>query len=188
MSDPASPTLEPRIDREEVTGTSADDSHGDARRLVRLLIVASVCVAVVFGVIRPLVGDVYRIASTSMVPTLQAGDRIVANKLAYRFGDPDRGDLVVFEEAGVDATAVKRVVGVAGDRVSMRDGVLVVNGERLEEAYVDYESVDSEFFGPATVPPGTVFVLGDNRADSRDSRRYGPVSEDDLLGEVVLDF
>jgi signal peptidase I len=191
MSDPqasGSTALEPPADRHDAGAPAAHRSSGEAGRLLRLLVGASLCVALVFGVVRPLVGDVYRIVSTSMVPTLQAGDRVVANKLAYRFGDPARGDLVVFEEPGGDAAAVKRVVGLPGDRVAMRDGVLVVNGARQQEAYVDYESVDSQFFGPVTVPPGTVFVLGDNRADSRDSRRYGPVPEGDLEGEVVLDF
>ena len=171
----------------EPDGEPADeDAERDGTGLLKLFLAATLCVALAFGVIRPFVGDVLRIASASMAPTLQAGDRVLANKLAYRVGEPSRGDVVVFEEPARDgAAAVKRVAAVEGDRVFIRDGVLVVNGARQDEPYLDREAVDSQFFGPVTVPADSVFVLGDNRADSRDSRHYGPVPEGELTGEVL---
>lgn len=156
--------------------------------LVKLFVGASILVALVFGVVRPFVGDVHTIASDSMTPTLEGGERVLTNKLAYRLGDPAAGDLVLFERAGGEGVEVKRVAAVGGDRVEIRDGRLLVNGARREEPYVDLPSVDSSFFGPVTVPEGSVFLLGDNRAESRDSRHYGPLPEDDVLGEVLVDF
>lgn len=140
----------------------------------------------VFGVMRPFVVELFRIPSESMSPTLEAGDRVVVNKLAYRLGEPGRGELVTLQtrRAGVEPI-IKRVVGLPGDEVEIRDGVLVINGERNREHYVDYNLVDSTFFGPETVPPGSVFVLGDNRSNSRDSRHWGAVPEPDLLGRVT---
>ncbi len=90
------------------------------------------------------------------------------------FRAPDGGSL-----------AVKRIVGLAGDRVAIEDGVLAVNGHLQREPYVDQSRVDSVYFGPVAVPPGDVFVMGDNRADSHDSRDYGAVPQRSLIGRVL---
>lgn len=145
----------------------------------------ALCVLLVFGVVRPFVAEVFKIPSGSMTPTLQVGDRVLAVKFAYRLGEPERGDLAVFEAPDGEIN-IKRIVALGGDSVEIRDGMLQVNREVKREPYVDYESADSTFFGPRRVPEGTVFVLGDNRTNSIDSRSYGPVPEEDLLGEVVL--
>ncbi|MBA2442075.1 MAG: signal peptidase I [Rubrobacter sp.] len=138
-----------------------------------------------FGVVRPFVLELYLITSESMSPTLQAGDRVLAFKAAYRFTEPERGDLAVFRngESGGEST-IKRVVDLQGDTVAIRDGALFVNGEPRREPYVDYRLTDGNFFGPATVPEGHVFVMGDNRSNSLDSRFLGPIPEGDLLGEA----
>lgn len=137
-----------------------------------------------FGVVRPFVAEVFRIPSESMSPTLETGDSVLAAKFAYRFSDPERGDLAVFD--GPDGTTIKRVVGLAGDVVAVRDGVLVVNGEPKREPYVDYGLTDSSFFGPERVPKDHVFVMGDNRSNSLDSRAFGPVPREDLTGRVLM--
>ncbi len=138
-----------------------------------------------FGVVRPFVVEALRIPSGSMVPTLEVGDRVLVNKFIYRFEDIGRGDLALFEGPGGEAT-IKRVVGLPGDGIAVWDGVLFVNGESRKESYVDYRLADSTFFGPEKVPEGHVFVMGDNRANSRDSRDFGPVPEKEVLGEVFL--
>lgn len=137
-----------------------------------------------FGVVRPFVVEAFRIPSESMVPTLQVGDSVLAAKLAYRFSDAGRGDLAVFK--GGEDLNIKRVVGLPGDTVAIRDGVLFVNGEKKRESYVDYRLTDASFFGPVKVPENRVFLMGDNRFNSRDSRDYGPIPEEDLLGRVSL--
>ncbi len=144
------------------------------------------CGALVFGVVRPFFLEMFHIPSESMAGTLRTDDRVLVNKLAYRVGNPRRFDLAALQtpKAGPQPV-IKRVVALSGDRVAIRDGFLYVNREQLREPYVDHELTDSTFFGPEKVPAGRVFVLGDNRSDSRDSRHWGPVPEDDLLGRVV---
>lgn len=150
-----------------------------------LLLMMFIAAALMFGVIRPFVAEIFLIPSESMSPTLKVGDRVLALKLAYRFTEPQRGDLAVFSDPEGELT-IKRIVGLSGDRVATRDGVLYVNGERLRESYVDYQLTDSTFYGPDKVPAGHVYVMGDNRSNSKDSRSFGPVGEEDLLGRVVL--
>jgi signal peptidase I len=125
-----------------------------------------------------------RVSSTSMVPTFRSGDQVLVDKLAYREDQPRRGDLVVFD--GSPDRLLKRVVAIPGDEVGSEGGVLVVNGRPVEEPTVDRRQVDGSYFGPEQVPAGTVFVLGDNRANSVDSRSIGPVPVTDLVGRIVL--
>jgi signal peptidase I len=122
-----------------------------------------------------------------MAPTLMPGDQILVDKLAYR-GDalPARGDLAVFHDPHTGEILLKRVVAVAGDTVGLEDGSLVVNGRRPFEPYADQKSIDSVYFGPVKVRRGTFFVLGDNRANSVDSRSFGSVPADRLIGRVLL--
>jgi len=140
---------------------------------------------VIFGG-RFLVAEPFKIPTTSMVPTLEAGDHVLANKLAYRFGSPEVGDVAVLKSPENGEVLVKRIVASAGQRVEIRDGVLFVDRRAQREPYVDYEMVDGFFFGPERVPAGTVFVMGDSRGDSEDSREFGPVPADDLIGSVDL--
>ena len=141
-----------------------------------------VLLAVVLAV---LVCEPFTVRSSSMTPTLHTGDQILAERLTPRFGQLERGDLIVFKAPATRALMVKRVVALAGDRVGLADGRLVVNGHRRSEHYVDLASVDSVYFGPEVVPAGSVFVMGDDRADSVDSRDFGPVPLDRVLGRVL---
>jgi signal peptidase I len=150
------------------------------------LLVAVLAVSLIFGFVRPFVVEPFGITTDSMDPTLRAGDSVLAAKFAYRLGDPRRGDVVLFEAPRDGAPTIKRVVGLPGDTVAVRDGVLFVNGEKKREGYVDYGLTDSTFLGPTGVPEGHVYLMGDNRANSLDSRSYGPVPEADLLGRVPL--
>jgi signal peptidase I len=136
--------------------------------------------------VRAYVAEPFAIPSESMAPTLQPGDHVLVEKLSYRFGSPRRGDLVVFRAPDGGSLAVKRIVGLAGDRVAIEDGVLAVNGKLEHEPYVDQATIDSVYFGPVVVPRGDVFVMGDNRADSHDSRDYGAVPQGSLVGRVLV--
>jgi signal peptidase I len=163
---------------------AAESPNGEGRGLIEFALILVLCVILMFGVVRPFVAEVFRIPSESMSPTLETGDSVLAAKFAYRLAEPERGDLAVFDRP--DGMTIKRVVGLPGDTVGIRDGVLVVNGEPQREPYVDYNLTDSSFFGPEKVPAGHVFVMGDNRSNSRDSRVFGPVPEEDLTGKVLL--
>jgi len=143
-----------------------------------LVLVAALVVARVFFV------EPFRTDGGSMLPTLRSGDQVLVDKRAYRHALPQRGDLVVFHRPGSGDVTLKRAIGLPGDTVGIEDGVLVVNGRRRHEAYADPKAIDSVYFGPVRVRPGTVFVLGDNRLDSLDSRDFGAVTQRELIGRV----
>jgi signal peptidase I len=120
-----------------------------------------------------------------MSPTLEVGQRVLIDKATYRFRSPRVGEIVAFHAPDSEILTVKRVVGVGGDKVAIRDGVLYVDGAAVHEPYVDHSLVDSVYFGPVFVPQGTVFLMGDNRGESIDSRSFGPVSLSDVVGRVI---
>ena len=122
-----------------------------------------------------------RVDSGSMAPTLSAGDLVLVQ---HGVDGLQRMDVVAASHPHTGAPLVKRAVGLPGDRVGLEDGVLVVNGERRCEAGIDPELLDGVFFGPVTVPEGAVFLLGDARGESVDSRSFGPVPLDDVVGVV----
>ena len=157
--------------------------------VVEFLVILLVSFALVFGFVRPFVVEAFYIPSESMVPTLRVGDRVLVNKFIYRFTEPQRGDIVVFKSVeGDNEDLIKRVVGVPGDKISVRRGKLFVNGEPQKEPYVNKKFPDRSFFAPKTVPNDHVFVMGDNRANSRDSRFFGPVPDGNIEGEAFLRF
>jgi signal peptidase I len=157
--------------------------------LLEFLVILLVAFALVFGVVRPFILEAFYIPSVSMNPTLEIGDRVFVNKFVYRTSEPERGDIVVFRSTeGGNEDLIKRVVGLPGDTVEVRDGALFVNGEPREEPYLNKRFPDSGFYGPATVPPNHLFMMGDNRANSRDSRFFGPVPFENIEGEAFIMF
>jgi len=127
-----------------------------------------------------------RVDSASMEPTLQHGDVVMVSRRPPRVADLARGDLVVFRWHATGPRTLKRVVGLAGDVLVVRDAVLYVNEEPVAEPYVQHALIDGYYSATFTVPEGRVFLLGDNRGNSIDSRDYGPVGASDLLGRVLL--
>lgn len=167
--------------------SSLENQNGKRRNgsVLDLLFMLALCALLVFGVVRPFVAEVFKIPSGSMIPTLEPGDRVLAVKFAYRVGEPHRGELAAFEAPDGEIN-IKRAAAVGGDTIAILDGVLHVNGEKKMEPYVNYELTDSTFYGPKKVPEGEVFMLGDNRSNSVDSRDYEAIPEEDLLGRVIL--
>ena len=156
---------------------------------VEYLVILVVSFALVFGFVRPFVVEAFWIPSGSMIPTLQINDRVLVNKFIYRFTEPERGDIVVFESVDdPDQDLIKRVVGLSGDRIAVRSGRLIVNEEPQQEPYTNKQFPDSSFFAPTTVPKGHVWVMGDNRANSSDSRVFGPLPKKNIEGEAFLRF
>lgn len=156
---------------------------------------------VVFLIIRPLLYEPFRIPSTSMVPTLNVGDRIVVNRWIYRLESPQRGDVIVFRSPTAaqkdQADFVKRLVGMPGDLVDVVEGNVYINGQPLNEPYLfqpsstyplDAYSYPQALEFPFRVPPGHYLVMGDNREESFDSRGWGLIEPERIKGRAVLKF
>ncbi len=125
-----------------------------------------------------------QVSGRSMEPLIHSGEYVLINTFAFRFGTPRRGEVVAFRHEG-DAREVfiKRVVGLPGDRIQIDRGRVYVNGTKQDEPYV--QDPDDRSVPGILVPPSSVYVLGDNRANSEDSRAFGPVSDDRLIGRAV---
>lgn len=135
------------------------------------------------------VGQAFRVQGTSMLPLLADGERIVVDKLTYRFRPVERGDVVVFwYPRDPSVSFIKRIVGLPGDTVELRRGTLVVNGREIREDYVDPRYRDSESHSPVEVQRGYYYVLGDHRNSSNDSRAWGQVPERYVSGRALFRF
>lgn len=181
---------------------------GGGRRFLRELGVLALMALVIAVLLKTFLVQAFYIPSGSMEPTLLPGDRILVNRLAYRFGDIERGDIIVFadptptarhrgvidgfahwlgEAIGVvrpaDDDFIKRVVALPGETWEIRNGVTYIDGRKLDEPYVNRADPDTRSFGPETVPDGMLFVMGDNRNRSGDSR-FPPPSG---LGYIPID-
>ena len=198
---PPRPRKPPRRGKHEPRGPLAF-----LRELPALILIA-------FGlalIIKTFIIQAFFIPSRSMVPTLHIGDRVIVNKFIYDFSEPDRGDIIVFENPalpeadrnplaaawhwlieGLGFTSdpnkdfIKRVIGVPGDVVEIKNGAVFVNGQRLREPYISAQK-DRSDMGPAKVEPEKVFVMGDNRPNSQDSRSIGQIPYDNIVGEAFV--
>jgi signal peptidase I len=166
-------------------GAPAEPTAGaPARRRRPSATVVGVAVFALLIALRVFVAEPFKIPSESMAPTLRPGDQALVEKVA-RGGAPDRGELVAFHRPGAREVLLKRVVALGGDTVGLEDGLLVVNGRTVREPYANTKSQDSVYFGPVRVPAATVFVMGDNRGISEDSRDFGAVPTHDVIGRAV---
>ena len=193
--------------------TETTRGRSRATRIAIDLAVLVVAIVVITTVLRALVAQAFYIPSLSMAPQLEVQDRIVVSKLSYRLHDARRGDIVVFDappelEApkepdplptravravleGVNVVKpttteyVKRVIGLPGEQVTGRGGSLYVNDKLLVEPYLP-AGLRTDDFGPVDVPADKLFVMGDNRSSSFDSRRFGPIDRSSLVGRVVV--
>ncbi len=127
----------------------------------------------------------FAIPSPSMEPTLVEGDRVLVNRLVYHFRSPRRGDIIVFHPPGRPGSDpfIKRVVAVGGDTIAVHDGLLYVNGVAQDEPFIKEHPIVGDF-PETTISPGYVWAMGDNRNNSGDSRVFGPVSEEAIMGEA----
>ncbi len=173
-------------------------------RELPLLVLVALAIAVI---IKTFIVQAFWIPSGSMESTLMVDDRVLVNKLTYRFGDFERGDIIVFddprglappesiaesllrnlaESVGLSTPKsefIKRIVALPGETVEIRNGAVHIDGEPLQEPYVHPRS-NMPNFGPEEIPPGYLFVMGDNRNSSQDSRVFGPVAEESVVGRA----
>lgn len=125
-----------------------------------------------------------RVDGLSMNPTLQHGEYVLVNRLAYKTSEPQRGDIIVFSfPLDQKQDLIKRIVGLPGETVTIRNGEVLINGEKLEEPYIAQSPVYS---GEWTVPDGQLFVLGDNRNDSKDSHQWNYLPMENIIGKALL--
>jgi signal peptidase I len=149
--------------------------------VLNVLLVVTVSVATYLVV--PLVAQLVRVRGDSMAPSLQDEQLLFVNKLAYRFEPLRHGDVIVFRSLDDSNTElIKRVVGLPGEDVSIQQGKVMLNGEYLEEPYVIEPGTTK--YGPMTVKEGTVFVLGDHRIVSNDSRAWGLLPIGNVIGRA----
>jgi signal peptidase I len=212
--DPPAPAGAPQPEPETPPYHQEDERQPGLLAVVRetvVLVALAVLLAVVFKTF--LVAAFY-IPSGSMESTLNISDRVLVEKVSYRFGDVQRGDVVVFvhddpgfETAGPsnpvagffsslgqavgvvppsDRDFIKRVVGLPGDTITCRGGKVFRNGAPVDEPYLDPGTQTENCARTTTVPPGELFVMGDNRGNSQDSRAFGPIDRDDVVGRAFV--
>jgi signal peptidase I len=193
-----------------VARTKKKSGHGS---LVELVTIVAVALGLALG-IQAFVVKPFRIPSESMVPTLAVSQRVLVDRLSYRFGDPDRGDIVVFkppkgadtDACGVqhsdraacprptdersDTNFIKRVVALGGDRLKVVGGQVYINGKRQEEPFIRADDACSICNLPEeiTIPEGHFFMMGDNRGESADSREWGPIPEKWIIGKAFVTY
>ncbi|MCS7260890.1 MAG: signal peptidase I [Anaerolineae bacterium] len=171
--------------------------HGDLHpiwrymaRGLRLLLETIAPAMMVALVINLFVAQATRVHGQSMEPTLHSDQRLVVEKLSYNgwlhLRSPQRGDVVVLRLNGMDELLIKRVIGLPGDQVEIRDGQVFINHQRLEEPYIVFPA--SGNYGPIDVPPLHLFVLGDNRNFSNDSRTFGPIPMKNVVGRAWFSY
>jgi signal peptidase I len=182
----------------------------DPLRVVVDWIVTIVGAVAIVLLVKAYVVNPYRIPSSSMEPTLHCAqpasgcearfsDRVLANRFIYHLRDPQRGEIVVFDtpdaarvKCGAGGTFVKRLVGLPGETIEVRlergEGYVYVNGRRLEEPYIEDGRRPNREFGPQKVPADSYFMMGDNRTQSCDSREWGSVPRESLIGKVFATY
>jgi signal peptidase I len=150
-----------------------------------------VLTVIIFLVIQNFVAQPYRIEQMSMEQTLEPGQYVLIDKLSPRWADYARGDVVVFwpPDTEHDVPFIKRVIGLPGDRVEIKDGLVYVNGVELDEPYVFEGPTEPSVLGEViVVPPGSYFAMGDHRSDSTDSRVFGFIERDDIIGRALVRY
>ncbi len=159
-----------------------DEEPAGFKSLLRETLETVILAVLIFLVIRTLVQN-YRIEGQSMEPNFQHGQYLLVNKLAYRLGDYSRGDVIVFHYPNNPSQDyIKRVIGLPGDTIEFRDGVLIVNGLNVAEPY-DQVPIARDIQAQ-TVAPGFLYVLGDNRPASSDTRTWGQLSQEFVIGKA----
>lgn len=176
---------------EQATRPKTESASSEENFWVELRNILVLSVVLAFG-IRHFVAEARYIPSESMLPTLEINDRLIVEKISYHFNEPQRGDIVVFRptdgirqaEPNFKDALIKRIVGLPGETVAVRDGSVFINGQALVETYI--QELPNYEWGPQVVPDGAYLVLGDNRNNSYDSHFWGFVPRQNLIGRAAV--
>jgi len=137
--------------------------------------------------IRVFIFEPFIVPSPSMDPTLKVGDKVIINKIAYKIGSIERGDIVAFHSPLEEKDLVKRAIAVEGDEITLTsEGEIYINGERITESYIQADQGVSYINQTVTLDEDEVFVMGDNRNNSFDSRYFGAIPGEDVFGEFLV--
>lgn len=183
MADPSMP------EQTEGTRETPREETSLARWLAELIAMVALAFLLA-GLIRTFVVQPYVVPTGSMIPTIEIGDRVIANKFVYRFADPKPGDIVVLDDpTGSVTTLIKRVIATEGQVVDLQDGHVVVDGVILDEPYTHGLPTEPQAITmPYTVPADSVWLMGDNRTNSQDSRYFGAVPLSGVRGKAIWRF
>lgn len=191
----------------------AGDGKSAGGSLIELVVIVAIALGVALA-IQAFVVKPFRIPSESMVPTLEIGQRVLVDRIGMRFGDPERGDVMVFKPpkgaddgmCGVSHPAeqpcprstpgksetnfIKRVVGLPGERLAVKQGRVYIDGRQLDEPYIepDAECALCNMPEEIAIPAGQYYMMGDNRGASADSREWGPVPRDNMIGNAFATY
>jgi signal peptidase I len=205
--DAETPDVLDRMREDARESREKSESRRSFWRELPLLVLVALVVAIL---IKTFLIQAFFIPSASMRDTLLEGDRVMVNKLAYRFGDPSRGDVIVFDSplepddggenffgslvrhvaeslglSSPDSALIKRVIAVGGETIEISENRVLIDGTAIDEPYLR-PGIRMPDFGPETVPEGELFVMGDNRGASQDSRRFGTVPEHTVIGRAFV--
>ncbi|MCL5428252.1 MAG: signal peptidase I [Chloroflexi bacterium] len=181
---PTDPEFSP-LERQNVV--ALEEVPPSAARRVLLEVIETIVLALVLFMAINFLTARIRVDGSSMEPNFHDGDYVIVNRIAYKLGDIQRGDVIVFPfPLDPEDDYIKRVIGLPGDRVAIYGGVLYVNGEPLIEPYIR-EAPRSDL-AELIVPEGYVYVMGDNRNESSDSRSWGPLKIEDVLGKAIFRY
>jgi len=177
-----------KFQTEQETETTEIDNQQKSKRssCVGFLVdtVETILLAVVLFLVINTLSARVRVENISMKPTLQPGEFLLVNRVAYKIGEPEIGDIIVFHAPGnSDLDYIKRVIGLPGDKVKISDGVVYVNEQPLYEPYI---ADPPRYNGEWDIPPEQLFVLGDNRNNSSDSHMWGFVPFEDVVGRALF--
>jgi len=168
------------------TETMENVREGPKKSALREIVESLVIAVVLALLIRAFAFQPFYIPSGSMEPTLQIQDHIIVNKFGYRFWEPERGDIVVFKyPLNPKKDFVKRLIGKPGERVEVRNSKIIVDGREIKEDYLP-AGIRYPDFGPVLVPENNYLMLGDNRNNSDDSRVWGPLPRQNIIGKAML--
>jgi signal peptidase I len=163
-----------------ITSTAASLQHPN---LFRDFVETMLLIAIAFLVVNALIGR-FRIEQVSMLPNLHEGEYVIVDKVSYLFRQPARGEIVVLKRAS-EADLIKRVIGLSGETIQISNGQVQINGQPIAEPYLKDPRINSDT-PPQTIPDGRVFVMGDNRNNSSDSRGFGPIALEDIVGRAWI--
>jgi signal peptidase I len=167
----------------QTEGQPAPQTRSALREVVETLVLT----LLIYLLVRTFLFENYRVVGASMQPTLENGEFLAVNKLGYRLHEPQRGDIIVFQDPNAPGRKlIKRIIGLPGETVEMTNGAVLIDGQALPEPYLDDPGAYTR--APSVVPEDEYFVLGDNRNNSSDSRSWGMLPREDIVGKAWLTY